>query len=368
MKTNETFLCSTCGETHPLCDQYEVQGDLLCMNCADGLTVVCDHCGERTYEADSVSDSDTVLCQACYDRHFSTCADCGRILRTGTAYYLDGEDDPYCESCYYRHADESALHEYSYVPELQFHGKGSRFFGVELEVDGAGQSSHKAERILEVANREEENLYVKTDGSLDAGLELVTHPMTLDYHLHSMPWAEVLQKARELDYLSHRIGTCGLHVHVARTAFGMHLEQQETAIARLLYFVEKFWAELLRFSRRTESQIRRWAARYGLKLCPLEVLDNAKNSCAGRYAAVNMMNADTVEIRMFRGTLKLNTLLATLQLVNHLCDVAVFLTDEELQALSWFDFLDRIHEPELIQYLRERNLYRNEPITTEEDL
>lgn len=91
MKTNKTFVCSACGETHPLCDQYEVQGDLLCMNCADELTVVCDHCGERIYDADCVSDSDTVLCQACYDRHFSTCADCGRILRTGAAYYLEGE-------------------------------------------------------------------------------------------------------------------------------------------------------------------------------------------------------------------------------------------------------------------------------------
>ena len=41
-------------------------------------------------------------------------------------------------------------------------------------------------------------------------------------------------------------------------------------------------------------------------------MNHAKNSCAGRYTAVNLTNADTVEIRMFRGTLKLNTLKATL--------------------------------------------------------
>ena len=54
-----------------------------------------------------------------------------------------------------------------------------------------------------------------------------------------------------------------------------------------------------------------------------EQMNHAKNSCAGRYTAVNLTNADTVEIRMFRGTLKLNTLKATLQMVNHLVEVAV---------------------------------------------
>ena len=119
-----------------------------------------------------------------------------------------------------------------------------------------------------------------------------------------MPWAEVLRKAQSMGYLSHAAGTCGLHVHISRLAFGCTYEQQEAAIARLLYFVEKFWAELLRFSRRTQSQMNRWAARYGIRLTPSEQMNHAKNSCAGRYTAVNLTNADTVEIRMFRGTLE----------------------------------------------------------------
>lgn len=44
------------------------------------------------------------------------------------------------------------------------------------------------------------------------------------------------------------------------------------------------------------------------------------NSC------VNLLNYDTVEFRIFRGTLKLNTIFATLQLVDRLCDVATFLS------------------------------------------
>ena len=264
--------------------------------------------------------------------------------------------------------EDHPIHEYSYTPELIFHGKGSWFLGVELEIDEGGTNSAKAREILAAANRDEENLYIKTDGSLDHGLELVTHPMTLEYQLHEMPWAQVLTRAIELDYLSHQAGTCGLHVHVSRLTFGITFEQQEASIARLLYFVEKFWAELLRFSRRTENQVRRWAARYGMKLSPQAVLDNAKNSCTGRYAAVNLINTETVEIRIFRGTLKLNTLIATLQMVGHLCDVAIFMSDEELQAMSWIDFVESIREPELIQYLKERYLYINDKVNVEEEV
>ena len=32
--------------------------------------------------------------------------------------------------------------------------------------------------------------------------------------------------------------------------------------------------------------------------------------------------------------------------------------------MSWFDFLDQITESELIQYLKERRLYVNEPVNT----
>ena len=36
--------------------------------------------------------------------------------------------------------------------------------------------------------------------------------------------------------------------------------------------------------------------------------------------------------------------------------------DSQVQDMSWFDFLDDINEPELIQYLKERRLYVNEPV------
>ena len=357
---NETRICANCGIEHPLDTMYQVEGDWLCESCADRLTVVCDHCNERIYEENAVEDDHYILCDHCFDEYYIRCEDCGRIISRDRAYW-DNDDNAYCASCWDEHND--IIHEYNYTPDLVFHGKGLRHFGVELEIDNGGTVNNNAQKLLDIANASVENLYIKTDGSLDDGMELVTHPMTLEYHLSEMPWEEVLRKAQSMGYLSHAAGTCGLHVHISRLAFGCTYEQQEAAIARLLYFVEKFWAELLRFSRRTQSQMNRWAARYGIRLTPSEQMSHAKNSCAGRYTAVNLTNSDTVEIRMFRGTLKLNTLKATLQMVNHLVEVAVSMSDCQVQDMSWFDFLDEITEPELIQYLKERRLYVNEPVT-----
>ena len=306
---SETRICANCGAEHAIEDMYQVEGHWLCEDCADRLTVICDHCAERVYEENAVEDDTHTLCDHCFDEYYIRCEDCNRIIHRDRTYW-DNDDNAYCSSCWDEHND--VIHEYSYTPDLVFHGKGLRHFGVELEIDDGGTVNSNAQKLLDIANKDAENLYIKTDGSLDEGLELVTHPMTLEYHLNEMPWAEVLRKARSMDYLSHAAGTCGLHVHISRLAFGCTYEQQEAAIARLLYFVEKFWAELLRFSRRTQSQMNRWVARYGICLTPSEQMSHAKNSYAGRYTAVNLTNSDTFEIRMFRGTLKLNTLKATL--------------------------------------------------------
>ena len=126
---------------------------------------------------------------------------------------------------------------------------------------------------------------------------------------------------------------------------------------------------MLKFSRRTPRQLERWAARYGYKDQPCDILDHAKKGGhAGRYSCINLENSATVEFRIFRGTLKLNTLIATLQMVNRICDVALFLSDEEVKAMSWTTFVAGCQEPELVQYLKERRLYINEPVDMDEEV
>lgn len=75
-----------------------------------------------------------------------------------------------------------------------------------------------------------------------------------------------------------------------------------------------------------------------------------------------------MEFRIFRGTLKTNTIFATLQLLDRICDVALSLSDEELRAMPWTTFAAGCTQPELIQYLKERRLYVNEPVAQSEEV
>lgn len=96
-------------------------------------------------------------------------------------------------------------------------------------------------------------------------------------------------------------------------------------------------------------------------------MDKAKKNY-GRYVAVNLCNYHTIEFRLFRGTLKYNTLIETLELVNKICELAVLMDDEEIAKLSWSEFVAGITEPELIQYLKERQLYINEKVEETEEM
>jgi len=360
--------CSVCNESFAPDELTEFDGQTLCRECLERETTLCWHCGDRIWDDDNAGSDEHPLCERCYESHYTNCSRCGRLLRESDAYFED--DTPYCDNCHAEYRNNRPIRDYYYKPVPIFYGEGNRFMGVELEIDGAGERDDYAAMLTDLANFNGlEQVYCKHDGSLDDGIEIVTHPMTLTYHQEEMPWVKVLEKARELGYLSHQAGTCGLHVHVNRTAFGQTVREQEACVARALYFVEKFWDELLIFSRRTQRQMNRWAARYGYKDIPKEILDHVKKGeHQGRYTAVNLENMNTIEFRMFRGTLKLNTLLATLQMVDRICDVAISLSDEELHAMSWPTFVTGCTQPELVQYLKERRLFVNEPVESEEEL
>lgn len=371
MKAN-TFTCSHCGGEFPTEQKTVFQDEELCPKCLSETTLVCADCGTRFWADNDMGDDGHPLCPHCYSRHYTTCDCCGSTISLNRACYEEDDEDeeyPLCLSCFQRRTIGKVIHDYSYRPTPIFHGDGPRWFGVELEMDGAGEIHHNAEQLLSAVNSSDEQLlYFKRDGSLHEGMEAVTHPLSLDFHLHSMPWQTLLEEAKRLGYRSHQTDTCGLHVHISREAFGETSSEQDAVIARILYFIERHWNELLRFSRRTPRSLERWAARYGYKEHPREILDHAKKGPSGRYACLNLTNADTVEFRIFRGTLKLNTLLATLQLVDRICDVALFMSDEELKAMSWSAFAAGCTQPQLVQYLKECRLYVNQFVEAEAEV
>lgn len=369
-----TITCTCCGAEIHRDDVVYVDAHPLCQNCADEGTFVCDHCGFRHWNSENAGNECYNLCESCREEYFVECSECGRLVHNYEAYYADYDeegDTPYCSSCYNQLVGE-ALHAYSYKPRPIFYGDGPLYLGVELEVDGAGQSAENAREVLEVVNHRADYAYIKTDGSLDDGLELVTHPCALPEHETAFPWQDCLDTFRALGYCSHNAGTCGLHVHVNRDGLGVNATAQDETIAKILYLFERFWQEILRFSRRTESQMNHWAARYGYKNTGKEILEHAKyDSSNGRYACVNLTNTDTVEFRAFRGTLKYNTLIATLQFVDRICKVALSMCEADLRTMSWPEFVLHLADeetPELILYLKERRLYPNEPVMVEREV
>ena len=66
---SETRICANCGAEHSIEDIYQVEGDWLCEDCADRLTVICDHCAERVYEENAVEDDMHTLCDHCFDEY-----------------------------------------------------------------------------------------------------------------------------------------------------------------------------------------------------------------------------------------------------------------------------------------------------------
>lgn len=367
----EKQICEFCGKSLSSASTFEYGGKIMCSTCLDERTEICEICGTRIWPYNNAGNSETILCQHCYSTHYTYCEDCGALIHQDDAYYEDGSDIPYCYECY-QDLCAGTIKNYSFKPMPIFYGDKDLYLGVELEIDVAGESNSNADEIISPANCKNYHLYCKHDGSLNDGFEIVSHPMTLDYHKNNMSWENVMSRAIDLGYRSHQTSTCGLHIHVGRRQLGSTYELQEDTISRIVYFVEAHWNELLKFSRRTEANINRWARRYGLSSTTKETYDKAKKGTdMGRYVSLNLYNDNTIEFRIFRGTLKYSTFVATLELVHEICTQAIDMTDSEFESMCWSDFvknIDKNRKPALIEYLKSKQLYVNELCESEVDM
>lgn len=364
------MICPTCGDILNKDDAiYTDWGEIYCESCIGDHTYNCTECGRLCPIGCQHYDGRIMLCDDCYEDYY-TCEHCGCFVHVDDVYFSDDySDEAYCPDCW-RNYVKRFIHDYYYKPDPIFYGESPFFMGVELEIDGAGEDDDNANVIVDTMNCDKEHIYCKHDGSLNDGFEIVSHPASLEYHANNMNWENMMKEAVDMGYKSHNARTCGLHVHVSRKAFGNTYDEQEIHIGKVIYFVAKHWNELLKFSRRTREQLERWAKRYGIYEDVKSTYDNAKGeNDYTRYVCVNLEPRNTIEFRFFRGTLKYSTFLATLQLVDAICKTVVRLTEEEMQNLSWSDFVSDIKHPELIEYLKQKRLYINEEIDeVEEDI
>lgn len=271
-------------------------------------TYCCDYCGEECDRDSACSVDNYRYCERCTERHAFWCDSCD-------GYHEDGHDDCSQDGVYY---SEPNRFKYLHEPEEAPH-KGL-YLGTELEMEvEEGDSRYDLSRRL---NRPWN--FTKDDGSLNYGIELVTHPFTpLWLSKHETEFKDVLRVAQ----LGARArSSCGMHVHMSRSAMSkLHIYK----ILKLVYENASFFRTI---SGRTSFN-------YCETRPETRLARKAKGMELRRYQAVNLCPPDTIEVRLFAGTLKWERVAANLQLCHALWAYTKEQAIKDVQLPNFREFL-----------------------------
>jgi len=285
-----------------------------------GCYYSCDDCGVIVHDDDtySVNDGDRSVCECCKDNNYrwSDYHDC----------YVD--DD---------YADENGEPEYQHIGEYHTSSENlghipSKYdsrtpavlLGLELEMEiSSGYSMDmRAGELLENVGDYDGYTYAlcEQDGSLDNGFEMVTAYTGLDVHKEQLQFfKESFAGAK-----SHNTSTCGLHIHICKA------DMSTLHACKMVFFIndadnQKLVYALARRDSSSYSKIHdKKSDKHWLKdamQAGKRVEDNNKlqkryqlrNLNSDRYEALNFKNDKTIEFRLFKGTLKYQTIMACLE-------------------------------------------------------
>lgn len=274
------------------------------------------------------------------------------------------------------------IHNYSYKPEPEIGYKNDResrehlTFGVELECEPRNDGGNIRMDAYELSDRIDEipggRTYCKSDGSLSNGVEIVSHPGTLAHHMYVMHWRQIQRTCEKAGFRSHDAANSGLHVHVGRAQLGSTDAERDDVTRKVQVLFALYTAELTRFSRRRRSCLEQWAPIDRLGVTPDDIrhvssgaqlaswaharVPAYRSNHNDRYTAVNVTNSATVEIRIFRGTLKRDTLIAAIQLVSNVFEYAMAHDWADIPASTWADVAAYKPHKELVNYMIARGL------------
>lgn len=261
------------------------------------------------------------------DYDFQKCDECGDYFSSDYDMHCRN-GNYYCDTCW--EDMEPVIYDYhcyrdGYYPR-SLARESPLFMGFELEVDNVrGGRENLATSVLDG----DSTGVLHCEYDCTVAFEFISQPCTLEYHKnqHYNDWF-----FSELDGRceSHDAGTCGLHVHVNKSFFD---ERGYDRLKTILFF---FKDELFQFSRR-----QCWDYGYsdfGEKICKSSVtMHKAKNAKEyGHSTWFNENNSSTYEFRFFRGTLRYETFMASLELVHNICIAAMSNTD----VITWDSLLD----------------------------
>lgn len=337
--------CADCGELIFIRDAVRIDGEHYCHDCV----CTCDICGKYIRNDDSYRtvDSDYDYCHDCFISETYRCLDCGERFRYEDDLH-EVDDGWYCDDCYPNHKPIIAsYHSMKDYGDIVFYGNEDRrnvlHIGFELETD----SEHRVDRE-KIAEGVKEILCdfvnMENDGSLNYGFEIISHPATLEHHLSLMPkYKKTFEYLMDNDMKGHDISTAGMHFHLDKRYFG---SKEDSSIAKMLYLFEKFRPQLMKFSRRTESQCSDWCRsrkqNYNGKAGWIkQTVIEAKeySSYQNRYYSINLTNTNTIEIRLWHSTLNIETFEATLKFTERLASICKHTRAVDLAKMTFEDLL-----------------------------
>jgi len=380
------YVCPNCKNNYVQCrdcDEYFLQDDMLendedfyCEDCQEDY-FTCSDCSDFIHMDNSNSVGDNIVCNTCYEDHYHTCQLCEDPHHEDNIPFNNDLDCYVCESCYEEyvgyceHCDtsywindgpqcdcsNSNLHNNCYSPSLNFssiengeaisrysNSPDNLYLGFELEVIFKADKGLGEFLEYHLDNDEEERqYYCKEDGSLpgDTGCEIVSQPMTLEYHLKEAKWSPIIDKIQSIGATSHDNGACGLHIHINRSFL------YDWEPIKLLHFSDLFQRKLEELGRREFghycNSFRTSIYFDGNDFPSKSEYEKYTHDCPTRYSAVNTKSRDTIEFRFPKGTLNKDTFYATLQLIDSIVRYCKSISFETLTSSSWEDFKDYVY-------------------------
>jgi hypothetical protein len=178
-------------------------------------------------------------------------------------------------------------------------GPGDRVFGIEIELEPRG-SFKQVDLMRALGGTEDHRTIVKSDGSLQNGVELVSLPATLAGHSDGY-WSKRLRPLAAMAKAGAGTTNCGIHVHC-------NLSNISTlTLGKMLVLVN---------SPANAPFIERIAQRAGsyyARPFPKKLADGAATFAPeGRYQALNVTR-NTVEFRIFRSSIRADRVLKCLE-------------------------------------------------------
>lgn len=252
-----------------------------------------------------------------YQASVCTCPTCTRD-RAQYPDYLDydesNESDEYYPDDDFEGVDRRegrVIQYHGYRPDpLVFHGKGPLYLGMELEVI-APSSLEGWYGLEQYAARVQRKLgddvaWIQEDSSIPFGFELTSHPMSYRWAMREFPWNVLDDLSVDGFRVNHNVG---LHVHVSRAAFSSecHLYRWMKMIYRnarqVQHLARRESGEWASFDPRFRSQVR------------AHMKGHDPYYSDTRYQAINPMNRDTLEVRVFASSLAAGEVKAALAFV-----------------------------------------------------